>query len=30
MFNSLEGKALEIVIDAMEIKTFKPSEKVIE
>lgn len=30
MFSSLEGKALQIVIDAMEIKTFQPGEFIIK
>lgn len=29
MFNAIEGKALEIVIDAMEVKTFQPGETLI-
>jgi hypothetical protein len=29
MFNNLEGKALEIVIDAMEIRTFQNGDSVI-
>ena len=30
MFSSLEGKALEIVIDAMEIRSFQPGDSVIK